>query len=99
MGVDRLVIRRLSLLLLLISTAAFAQTVQITSKPTALVYGNLFVPVQTREPVVRVALFINGVKFEEKPGGSADFPRVIGDHPRRLRFLAWGYDAHGHLAL
>ncbi len=98
MGVDRLVIRRLAFLLFLVSTAAFAQTVQITSKPTALIYGKLFVPVQTHEPVVRVALFINGVKFDEKPGGSLDFPVVIGDYIRRLRFRAVGYDAQGNVA-
>jgi Ca-activated chloride channel family protein len=98
MGVDRLVIRRFALLSLLIGTAAFAQTVQITQKPTALVYGNLFVPVQTHEPVVRVTLFINGVTFAEKPGGSVDFPVVIGDYIRRLRIRAVGYDAQGNVA-
>ncbi|MEA2237564.1 MAG: Ca-activated chloride channel [Thermoanaerobaculia bacterium] len=98
MGVDRLVIRRFALLSLLISTAAFAQTVQITQKPSTLVFGNLFVPAQTHDPVVRVTLFINGVKFAEKPGGSVDFPVVVGDYIRRLRFRAVGYDAQGNVA-
>lgn len=98
MGVDRNVIRRFVLLSLLIGTAAFAQTVQITQKPNALVYGNLLVPVQTREPVARVTLFINGVKFAEKPAGSVDFPVVIGDYIRRLRIRAVGYDAQGNVA-
>jgi Ca-activated chloride channel family protein len=104
LGVDRLVIRRfvaltlLALSVLLISAASFAQTVQITQKPNALVYGTLQVPVQTRPPVVRVALFVNGVKFTEVPGGSIDIPVTIGDYLRRLRIRAIGYDAQGNAA-
>ncbi|MEA2163257.1 MAG: Ca-activated chloride channel [Thermoanaerobaculia bacterium] len=87
-----------ALLALLLSTAAFAQSVQITTKTNTLVYGTLHVPVQTHPPVVRVALFINGVKFSEAAGQSLDFPVLIGDYLRRLRIRAIGYDAQGNAA-
>lgn len=77
---------------------ALAQTVAIMQKPTALVYGDLYVPVQTREPVVRVALFINGVKYTEGTGRFMDLPVKIGDYIRRLRIRAVGYDAQGNIA-
>ena len=71
---------------------------QITTKTNTLVYGTLHVPVQARPPVVRVALFINGVKFSEAAGQSLDFPVLIGDYLRRLRIRAIGYDAQGNAA-
>jgi len=74
------VIRRLLVLLFLIATtSAFAQSVQITQKPTSLVYGDLPVQVTTADPVVRVALFINGVKYSEGTGRMMVLPVKIGD--------------------
>jgi len=93
------VIRRLIVLLLLIAASnAFAQSVQITQKPSALVYGDLAVPVTTTDPVVRVALFINGVKYTEGTGRMMVLPVKIGDYIRRLRIRAVGYDAQGNVA-
>ena len=90
--------RFLPLFLLLASHAALAQSVVITQKPTSLVYGDLAVPVQTTEPVVRVALFINGVKYTEGAGRFLVMPVKIGEFIRRLRIRAVGYDAQGNVA-
>lgn len=90
--------RFLPLLLLLASQAALAQSVVITQKPTSLVYGDLAVPVQTTEPVVRVALFINGVKYTEGTGRFIVLPVKVGEFIRRLRIRAVGYDAQGNVA-
>jgi Ca-activated chloride channel family protein len=93
------VIRRLLVLLYFITAgSAFAQSVQITQKPTSLVYGDLPVPVTTTDPVVRVALFINGVKYSEGTGRMMVLPVRIGDYIRRLRIRAVGYDAQGNVA-
>jgi Ca-activated chloride channel family protein len=86
------------LLLTLIGAAALAQSVQITQKPSSLVYGNLPVPVQTTDPVVRVALFINGVKYSEGTGRFMVLPVRVGEYIRRLRIRAVGYDAQGNIA-
>jgi VWFA-related protein len=83
---------------ILLSNAALGQSVQITQKPTSLVYGNLPVPVQTADPVVRVALFINGVKYSEGTGRSMVLPVRIGEYIRRLRIRAVGYDAQNNVA-
>lgn len=90
--------RLLPLLFLLSAHAALAQSVQITQKPTALVSGDLAVPIQTTEPVVRVALFINGVKYSEGAGRFIVLPVKIGDYIRRLRIRAAGYDAQSNIA-
>jgi Ca-activated chloride channel family protein len=97
----RFIVHRSSFIVLfaiVATNSAFAESVLITLKPTALVYGDLFVPVQTTEPVVRVALFINGVKYSEGTGRSMDLPVKIGDYIRRLRIRAVGYDAQGNIA-
>ena len=93
-------IRRTLLLLAVLTAtqAALAQSVQITQKPTALVYGDLAVPVQTSEPVVRVALFINGVKYSEGSGKFMVLPVKVGEYIRRLRIRAVGYDGQGNVA-
>ncbi|HSY47221.1 MAG TPA: VWA domain-containing protein [Thermoanaerobaculia bacterium] len=85
-------------LLALISTAALAQSVQITQKPASLVFGNLPVSVQTTDPVVRVALFINGVKYSEGTGRFIVLPVMVGQYIRRLRIRVVGYDAQGNVA-
>src|SRR5881227_3686528 len=56
------------LILLLATVALSAQTVRITQKPEGLVHGTLNVPIVATDPVVRLALFINNVKFTEAPG-------------------------------
>jgi Ca-activated chloride channel family protein len=90
--------RLLPFLLILAAHASLAQSVQITQKPTSLVYGDLAVPVQTTEPVVRVALFINGVKYTEGTGKLMVLPVKVGEYLRRLRVRAVGYDAQGNVA-
>jgi Ca-activated chloride channel family protein len=90
--------RFLPVILLFAAHAALAQSVQITQKPASLVYGDLAVPVQTTEPVVRVGLFINGVKYSEGTGRFMVIPVKVGDYIRRLRIRAVGYDAQGNVA-
>ncbi|MGH9422339.1 MAG: hypothetical protein ACRD3J_20350, partial [Thermoanaerobaculia bacterium] len=90
--------RFLPILLLLATHAAFAQSVQITQKPASLVYGDLPVSIQTSEPVVRVALFINGVKYSEGSGKFIVQPVKVGEYLRRLRIRVVGYDAQGNVA-
>lgn len=91
--------RRLIAFLFLFATqAALAQSVQITQKPTSLVYGDLPVPVTTSDPVVRVALFVNGVKYSEGTGRMMVLPVKVGEYIRRLRIRAVGYDAQGNVA-
>ena len=89
--------RFLPLLLLLVAPAALAQSVQITQKPASLVYGDLPVSIQTADPVVRVALFINGVKYSEGSGKFIVVPVKVGEFIRRLRIRAVGYDAQGNV--
>jgi len=56
------------------------------------------VPVTTTDPVVRVALFINGVKYSEGTGRMMVLPVKVGEYIRRLRIRAVGYDAQGNVA-
>jgi Ca-activated chloride channel family protein len=90
--------RFLPILLLLATQTAFAQSVQITQKPASLVFGDLPVSIQTSEPVVRVALFINGVRYSEGSGKSIVLPVKVGEYLRRLRIRVVGYDAQGNVA-
>jgi Ca-activated chloride channel family protein len=90
--------RLLPLVFLLAAHAALAQSVQITQKPAGLVYGDLPVSIRTSDPVVRVALFINGVKYSEGAGRFIVLPVKVGDYIRRLRIRAVGYDAQGNIA-
>lgn len=84
------------LALLVFATALNAQTVRITQKPEGLVHGTLNVPVVATDPVVRLALFINNVKFTEAQGKTMTAQVRVGDYIRRMRFKATGYDAQGH---
>jgi Ca-activated chloride channel family protein len=90
--------RFLPILLFLAVRAALAQSVQITQKPASLVYGDLPVSIQTSELVVRVALFINGVKYSEGSGKFIVLPVKVGEYLRRLRIRVVGYDAQGIVA-
>lgn len=90
--------RFLPILLCLATHAALAQSVQLTQKPTSLVYGDLPVSIQTSEPVTRVALFINGVKYSEGSGKFIVLPVKVGEYLRRLRIRVVGYDAQGAVA-
>ena len=89
---------RALLLLLLASLPLSAQTVRITEKPTGLVQGILYVTIAAEEPVARLALFINGVKYSEAQGRAATMQVNVGQYIRRLRMRAVGYDAQGNLA-
>ncbi len=88
-------VKRLLFLILFASLPAAAQTVRLLEKPTGLVAGTLVVPVQATEPVTRVALFINNVKWSEAPGRNVAFQVQLGHYVRRLRLRAVGYDAGG----
>ena len=85
----------LSVIAFVWTVAVSAQTVRITDKPEGLVHGTLNVPIVATDPVVRLALFINNVKFTEAPGKTMTAQVRVGDYIRRLRFKAVGYDAAG----
>lgn len=80
------------------ATAAAAQTVRITDKPSGLVDGILYVPIEAGPPVERLALFINGVKFSEAAGDRITVQVNVGQFIRRLRMRAVGYDDAGNIA-
>lgn len=81
----------------LLAVPAVAQTVRITEKPTGLVDGVLYVPIEAEPPVERIALFINGVKYSEGKGDRATVQVNVGQYIRRLRMRAVGYDASGNV--
>ncbi len=87
-----------SLILLFAAQIAFAQPVRITQKPEGLVHGMLYVPASVAENVVRVELFVNGVKWTEARGQSVVMPVNMGDYIRRLRIRVVGYDAQNNIA-
>jgi Ca-activated chloride channel homolog len=87
-----------ALLFLFATLAINAQTVRITEKPSGLVHGTLNVPIVASEPVTRVALFINNVKYTESPSRQMVAQVRVGDYIRRLRMRAVGYDAQGNVA-
>jgi Ca-activated chloride channel family protein len=91
-----------TLLSLLVATTAAAalsaQTVTITEKPRDLVYGILYVPIVATEPVERIAVFINGVKWREGDGRAITFQLDLGHYIRRMRIRAVGYDGNGNAA-
>jgi VWFA-related protein len=78
--------------------SAFAQPVHITQKPEGLVHGMLYVPASVAENVVRVELYVNGVKWTEGHGRSVVMPVPIGEYIRRLRIRVVGYDAQNNIA-
>jgi len=87
-------VRRL-LFLLFVASALNAQTIRITNKPEGVVHGSLPVTVVATDPVVRIAFFINDVKYTEAVGKAATAEVRVGDYIRRLRIRAVGYDAAG----
>lgn len=90
-------ILHLSSFILLFASAA-AQPVRITDKPTTLVHGELYVPIEATPPVTRLQLFINGVPYSQAIGTKATIQVHIGEYLRRLRIRAVGYDAQGAAA-
>lgn len=97
---SRIVNRRsfLLVLLALVTIPASAQTVRIAERTSGLVHGMLYVTVHAEEPVERIALLINNVKWSETSGRRATFQVDLGKYIRRLRFRAVGYDASGAIA-
>ncbi len=93
----KFIVHRSSFIVFLFATALFAQPVRITQKAEGLVHGTLYVPVTTSEPVARVELSVNGVKWAEAKGRSVVIPVRLGDYIRRLRIRAAGYDAQNNL--
>ncbi|HYS53130.1 MAG TPA: VWA domain-containing protein [Thermoanaerobaculia bacterium] len=87
-----------SLIPFFIAAAAFAQPVKITQKLEGLVHGMLYVPASVGENVVRVELYVNGVKYTEARGRSVVIPVNVGDYIRRLRIRVVGYDAQNNMA-
>jgi len=81
------------IVLSLLCLSAQAQTVRITEKPEGLVHGLVYVPVSATEPVSRIVLSINGVKWSEVPGRSGTIQVPVGEYIRRLRLRAVGYDS------
>ncbi len=91
--------RRLILLLVLLAaTSLSAQTVRITQKTAGLTAGILHVPILATDPVTRLELLINGVKYAEAPGKAMTAQVNVGYYIRRLRMRAVGYDAEGNIA-
>lgn len=88
--------KKLVLAIALLAATAGAQTLRITEKPEGLVHGILYVPVVASEPVQRIALFINGVKFSEAKGRAVTVQVNVGLYIRRLRLRAVGYDPQGN---
>jgi Ca-activated chloride channel family protein len=91
-------VKRLSLLTLLLAATAGAQTVRIAEKPEGLVHGTLYVPIVATEPVQRIELLINGVKYSEGVGRALTVQVNVGYYIRRLRLRAVGYDSQGNVA-
>lgn len=58
-------------------------------------HGMLQVPVVAAEPVARISIFVNGVKYAEAPGRAVTAQLRVGQYLRRLRVRAVGYDAAG----
>jgi len=58
----------------------------------------LYVPASVAENVVRVELYVNGVKWTEGHGRSVVMPVPIGEYIRRLRIRVVGYDAQNNIA-
>jgi len=92
------IVHRSSFIVLVAALSLHAQTVRITEKPDHLVHGTLNVPIVAADPVVRVALFINNVKYTESPSKQMVAQVRIGEYIRRLRMRAVGYDAAGNVA-
>ena len=99
LSVVMIIVRSCSLVVLfaLLATAAPAQVVRITEKPSGLVDGTLLVPIEAAPPVERIALFINGVKWREASGDRATIQVNVGRYIRRMRMRAVGYDASGNV--
>ncbi|HEX8409480.1 MAG TPA: VWA domain-containing protein [Thermoanaerobaculia bacterium] len=89
--------KRLLVVLALLATPAFAQTVRITEKPSGLVSGTLQVPVVATAPVEKLALFINGAQWTAANGQTMTAQVNVGHYIRRLRMRAVGYDAEGKI--
>jgi len=94
----KFIVHRSSFIVLLFATAALAQPVRITQKPEGLVHGMLYVPASVAENVVRIELYVNGVKWTEGHGRSVVMPVPIGEYIRRLRIRVVGYDAQNNIA-
>jgi VWFA-related protein len=94
----KFIVHRSSFIVLFAALSINAQTVRIITKPEGLVHGTLNVPIVATDPVVRVALFINNVKFTEAPSKSMVAQVRVGDFIRRMRMRAVGYDAQGNVA-
>ena len=95
----KFIVHRSSFIVLLLAAASLgAQTVRITDKPTALVHGELYVPIVATDPVVRLELLINGVHFSQAIGQRATIQVHVGEYIRRLRMRAVGFDAQGAVA-
>lgn len=88
----------LSLAVSLFALSASAQTVRIDTRPEGVVHGILNVTIVGNDPVARLALFINNVKYTESAGRAMTAQVNVGDYIRRLRFRAVGYDATGNIA-
>jgi len=86
----RLILHLSSFILLFFASVAAAQTVRITDKPTTLVHGELYVPIEATPPVTRLQLFINGVPYSQAIGTKATIQVHIGEYIRRLRIRAVG---------
>jgi Ca-activated chloride channel family protein len=89
--------RLLLFALLLVPVALHAQIVRITEKPYGLKSGVLRIPVEATEPVERLELLINGVRWAGATGRTMVAQVDLGQYIRRMRMKAVGYDAAGHV--
>lgn len=89
--------RSLFIVLVVACLDARAQIVRITEKPEGLMHGLIYVPIAAEEPVARLELLINGVKWSEGMGRVLTAQVNVGDYIRRLRLRAVGYDSNGNI--
>ena len=68
--VSRFILHPSSFILLFAAQLALAQPVRITQKPDGLVHGIFYVSATVAENVVRVELYVNGVKWSEAHDGA-----------------------------
>ncbi|HEX9162824.1 MAG TPA: VWA domain-containing protein [Thermoanaerobaculia bacterium] len=97
-GVRRFILHPSSFILLVfvLCSTTFAQSLHITEKPTSLVHGILYVPIVASADVDHIQFFINGVKYSEGKGHTLVVQVNVGQYIRRLRMHAVGYDASGN---
>ena len=85
------------ILLAFLVAADLGAAVRITDKPTKLVHGTLYVPIEADAPATQIALFVNGVRHSVGQGTKLTAQVNVGLYIRRLRMRAVAWDAQGNV--